>query len=315
MCGRADMDLYFDSSVYDFIYKAGEARAVRRWIQQAHHQVRASDEADLGEALRTPDPVTRAALIRTITTVAPSPTYPSDLVCAEEFLGEVRRCRPAWIKTYPSLKSKEQYLRWRRGAMWAVLKTDPSLLPARAAGDFKVLKRVIRGNIAAQKASQQAERKGLRRVYTVHVPELVSTFATYSELEKHARVQAEADWRLQLMKPTTPSAENDWLLPHLDGEAMSHANDWSMFWFKEADLGAMPTVHLATLVEYFQRQRPITPGNTLDRIHAQYLVAYDRVVTADADLYDALVLVTQQLKVRGSPVFIKRPAGGSAWPN
>jgi hypothetical protein len=34
------MDLYFDSSVYDFVYKAGEARAVRRWLQRAHHRVR-----------------------------------------------------------------------------------------------------------------------------------------------------------------------------------------------------------------------------------------------------------------------------------
>jgi hypothetical protein len=35
-------------------------------------------------------------------------------------------------------------------------------------------------------------------------------------------------------------------------------------------------------------------------------------VTADADFYKALVSVTQQLTVPGSPVFVKRPMGGSA---
>jgi hypothetical protein len=306
------MELYFDSSVYDFIYKAGEASAVRRWLQQAHHRVRASDEANIGEALRTPDPAIRVSLIKTITTVAARPTYPSDLVCAEEFLREVRRNRPAWIRTYPSLASKAQYLRWRRRVSWEVLKADPSLLPAIAGASFHVLKQVIQSNIAAQKASRQAEHKGLRRVYTVHVPELAEVFASHSELEQHVRFQAESDWRLQLTDPKGPSAENDWLMPHVDGDAMSQGNDWSTFWFKEADFAAMPTVHVAALVELFQRERPITAGNTLDRIHAQYLTGFDRVVTADADFYDALVFVTQRLKVRGSPVFIKRPAGGSA---
>jgi hypothetical protein len=69
---------------------------------------------------------------------------------------------------------------------------------------------------------------------------------------------------------------------------------------------------VATLLDYFQPERPITPGNTLDRIHAQYLIAYERVVTADADFYKALVSITQQLTVPGSPVFVKRPMGGSA---
>ena len=306
------MDLYFDSSVYDFIYKAGEARAVRRWLQQAHHRVRASDEANIGEALRTPDSATRASLIRTITTVAPKPTYPSDLVNAEEFLREVRRNRPAWIRTYPSLAAKDKYLRWRRRVSWDVLKVDPSLIPARAAADFQVLKQVIRGNIAAQKARRIAEHKGLRSVFTVQVPELVQVFGSYSELEQYVRYRTESDWRLQLTDPKGPSAENDWLMPHLDGDAMSQGNDWSTFWFKEADLAAMPTAHVAALVELFQAERPITPGNTLDRIHAQYLTGFDRVVTADADFYDALVFVIERLKVRGSPVFIKRPAGGSA---
>jgi hypothetical protein len=107
------------------------------------------------------------------------------------------------------------------------------------------------------------------------------------------------------------------LLPDMAGvyfpvlHAMSQANDWFEFWIKEADLSAMPTTHIGALVEDFQAERPITAGNTFDRIHAGYLVTHDRVVTADADFYDALV-VTQLLELRGSPVLIKRRAGGSA---
>jgi hypothetical protein len=108
------------------------------------------------------------------------------------------------------------------------------------------------------------------------------------------------------------------LLPDMAGvyfpvlHAMSQGNDWFEFWIKEADLSAMPTTHIGALVEYFQAERPITAGNTFDRIHAGYLVTHDRVVTADADFYDALVVVTQLLELRGSPVLIKRRAGGSA---
>jgi hypothetical protein len=106
-------ELYFDNSVYGFIDDAGEARAVRRWLQRSGLQIQASEEVNLGEALRTPDPKTRESRLKTIVTVAPRPTYPFDLVSSEELLGEVTRCRPGWIKAYPAHGSKKAYLRGR----------------------------------------------------------------------------------------------------------------------------------------------------------------------------------------------------------
>jgi hypothetical protein len=93
---------------------------------------------------------------------------------------------------------------------------------------------------------------------------------------------------------------------------MSQGIDWDRFWIAEADLMAMPITYVGVLVEYFQAQRPITAGNTFDRIHASYLVKYDRLVTADVDFYDALVFVKAQLpNLRGSPLLVNRHAGGS----
>jgi hypothetical protein len=310
---RRDANLYFDSSVYGFIDDAGEARAVRRWLQQSRLRVQASDEVNLGEALRTPDPAARTSRIKTIMTVTAGPTYPTDLVASEEFLREVRRNRPDWIRSYPSLASKKEYLRRRRARLWDWLKRDPSLMPDMAGTYLPVLDRVIGENVAAQKARRSAQLKRARLEFTVHVPELVLIFAGYSELEQYARYQAEVDWRLQLTDPKTPSAENDWLMPNLDGDAMSRGNEWFEFWIKEADLSIMPTTHVGAIVEYFQAERPITAGNTFDRIHAGYLVTHDRVVTADADFYDALVFVKKRLlQLRGEPVLIRRPASGSA---
>lgn len=310
---QGDADIYFDSSVYGFIDDAGEARTVRQWLQRSRRRVRASDEANLGEALRTPDAAARTSRVRTIMTVAAGPTYPTDLLASDEFLREASRHRPEWIRNYPSLAEKKEYLRRRRARLWDWLRSDPSLLPDPAGTFFPVLERVIAENVAAQKVRRKAQLEQVKRRFIVHVPDLAPAFAAYSEVEQYSRYQAEVDWRYQLMEPKTPAAENEWLMPRLDGEAMSHGNRWSEFWFRDADLAAMPTTHIGALVEYFQAERPISPGNTLDRVHAGYLVSHDFVVTADEDLFDALNFVKRHLlKLRGEPVLIRRGAGGSA---
>jgi hypothetical protein len=272
--------MYFDNSVYGFIDDADEARAVRTWLKRSQLRVEASDEVNLGEAIRAPDPKVRASRVKTILLVASGPTYPSDLVVSDEFLREVRRCRPEWIKTYPSLASKEAYLRRRRARLSNWIKQNPGTLPDTARIYFPVLGKVIGENSAAQKARRSGQLKHLRRRFIVTLPELVQVFESYSELEQYARYQAEIDWRYQLTEPKTPAAENDWLLPHLDHNAMSVESEWHKFWFRDASLAAMPAVHVQALTEYFQADRRITSGNTFDRIHAAYLATHEVIVTA-----------------------------------
>jgi hypothetical protein len=175
-----------------------------------------------------------------------------------------------------------------------------------------ILRKLVKDNKDAQQTRRTLQLKRARRQYTVHVPELAEIFAQYSELEQYCRWQAEVEWRFSLTDPKTASAEVDWLMPFLDGPVMSRGMEWPAFWIAEADLSAMPTIHISTLVEYFQAERPITAGNTFDRIHACYLATHDRIVTADVDFYDAMVFVKDQLRLRGSPILISRHAGGSA---
>ncbi len=101
-------------------------------------------------------------------------------------------------------------------------------------------------------------------------------------------------------------------MPYLAGHVVSSGTEWPEFWISEASLEAMPITHISTLVEYFQAGRPITAGNSFDRIHACYLQTHDRIVTADADFYDALQFVKSQRVLRGTPVLVKRKVGTSA---
>ncbi len=79
------------------LFAAGLASPATAWRRQMRRTS--------GEALRIADATVRASRVKTIFTVAPRPTYPTDLRCAEEFLREVGRNRPGWIRAYPSVKS------------------------------------------------------------------------------------------------------------------------------------------------------------------------------------------------------------------
>src|SRR5262245_9853983 len=80
------MELYFDSNVYDFIGARNEARVVRKWLERTNHTLIASDEANVGEVLRIPDPHARASQVRTIMLRLPV----ADLL-RQQFLGPVGR--------------------------------------------------------------------------------------------------------------------------------------------------------------------------------------------------------------------------------
>ena len=285
------MKLYFDSSVYAFIEAKNEARTVRAWLRRRGHDLLASDEADLGEALRTPDPVTRERRVRVITSIARLSQPPTDLVMAKELLVEIARCHPEWIKNYPSLRSEREYMARRRRQSWDPLKADPSALSPTARFFLGRIHQVLGVNRAGAQARRDIRRTG---------------GALYQDRSRFTRWQMEMDWRLQLLEPTTPGAELNWLRPRLDLDAMFRPPpaDWQRFCATEIDLARVPMNYFSALIIYWQSGASI--GDTLDRIHACHLLTFDRVVTADKRFFRTRENARTVAPTAGVPLLIER---------
>lgn len=290
---NAIVKLYFDSSVYAFVEARDEARGVRTWLRRKGHDLFASDEADLGEAIRTRDPTTRARRIRIVTSIARLSEPPTDLVMAKELLGEINRCHPEWISRYPSLRSQQEYMARRRRQSWSPFKADPSADSPTAQFFLGRVHRVLGANRAGARARREIRTKG---------------GAIYKDFGRFARWQMEMDWRLLLLDPTTPGAEHDWLGPCLDLPLMfrQRSTDWERFCATEVDLNRVRMNYFSLAIIYSQTGTSI--GDTVDRIHACNLLTFDRVVTADKRFFSTMQRARAIAPTTGEPVLIDRGA-------
>jgi hypothetical protein len=309
------MDLYFDSSVYGLIDALNEAKTVRRWLRAERHRLIASDEANIGEVLRIPDSAARTRLVETIfrSGARPSPR-PADLAGAEELLSELMRIKPEWVRTYPGLRSKADYMRHRRRTVWDELRADPWYLPPASIQVMPALEGVIGDNLTAQKARRQAVQQGASMNFVArNRPDLTALMTGYPELERYIRYQLCVDWWSMFENPKSASAELDSLAPHLDFEEMfrNPQGPWLEFWFRELDPDRMPSSVASVLVEKHQEKYRVTAGNTIDRIHGAYLQLADRIVTADRDFYNIMLCVVGDMKTRGVPILVDRGAASA----
>jgi hypothetical protein len=310
---RRGLRLYFDTSAYDFINSTGETGVVKRWLMDNGHSLRASDEANIGELLRIPDQNERAAQIRLITALAELCERPTDLIMSEEMLREIRRCRPGWITTEPSLDYTASFLAWRRREAWDALRKDPSALPPEAQAALAEIGKVIGANKVAQAMRRSSHLQQARLLVRTSLQDLQPIIDGYAEVERYVRAQLFHDWSLLLTEPVTVSAETTWLAPLLDLVAMFRVprEDWQRFCIVEVDLAQIPMNRISVLTEYCQHGKQVTFGNTVDRIHACHLVDFDRVVTADKDFYEVMKEVLSLMTVPGIPIYIDQATGSA----
>src|SRR5438309_2052650 len=64
--------------------------------------------------------------------------------------------------------------------------------------------------------------------------------------------------------------------------------------------------------EYLQLQQSIDIGNTVDRIHAGYLMQTDRFVTADKPFFGAIAAARADVPYPATPLLIQSKTGASA---
>lgn len=291
------MQLYFDSNVYGFIDERNERSAVRGWQKKNKHRLVVSDEANLGELVRTPDLATRARLVDLATHLGDLSQPPTDMIASRELLGEIGRLHPEWISTYPSLRSASEYVARRRREMWEPLKADPSLaLSGTAVSQVETIARVLGENRDAMRKRRDARAQG---------------DPAYTDLKLVTREQMRMDWQLFLTGPTTPSAEIDWLRPALNLNEVFARNGstWRDFWDNQIDVQRIRMNYLSAVVVFCQKDANI--GNSIDRIHAVHLLTSDRVVTADENFYKVMQCARAIVSTPGLPVLVDRSAASA----
>ena len=305
---------YFDSSVYGFIDACKEADEVAAWLKKTGHVVVASVEANIGEALRIPDPAARHTRIAVITKVARQRSgRPIDVVAAEEFLTAIEHHRPGWLRRKPRNQAKEKYLKLQR-RQWNALVKDPGYMPPYASTVLTILHTEFGLNRQRQRERRDQLRSGADIPPITADPALQAAIASLNWSERHIRYQLSGEWYFQFKEPKTTTAVSDWLLPSFNLNRMfaQPGDDWFRFWMQDVKLLDVPTNYIGALVEHLQLQRKIEIGNTVDQIHAGYLLQSQHFVTADDAFYDVINEATKVLAVPAKPLFIRQSAGGSA---
>jgi hypothetical protein len=303
------MRIYFDSSVYSFIQDRREGEAVRTWLRTHGHQLVASDEANVGEALAIKESDERSARIVLIQRLADWAWPPSDLVMAEEVFREVARSRRSWIKEYPGHRSKKAYRDVRRSQSWDALRADSSAFTSRSAAQINAIQDVIQENRDAQAIRRQLRGEGPFKVVSQY-PNLQRAFDQMSAEEQYFRVTAGMDYLLLLTQPVTPSADTEWLAPMLAVETIfqGDTSDWGRFWATEIDPARMPVNYLYAMALYCQEERKVTRGNTVDRIHMTYLHSCHAVITCDRGMFASMECALALTPSMGQPTLLTRSA-------
>jgi hypothetical protein len=282
------VNLYFDSNIYDLIVKRNEVQDVRRWLRATGHQVYASLEGDVTEALRAPESM-RVPLVTAITRIAKPVHPPYDYRHFREIAAEIARQRPRWLRRPIDRKAIDVYLR-RRRAEWNVIKEDPAYAPSNLGQQGVRVAAAIGVDTGRQRTSR---RLGRSPEWIRHsASDVQQCIDSLSQKERHWRYVASEEVPASLNAEIRKQGHLEWL------RVLSWPQptvEWHRFWMCDVEADRVPISRIIGLVELFQRQRKVTSGNSIDRIcHAPHLVGFDRLITGDADFLKILQQVTAE---------------------
>jgi hypothetical protein len=81
------------------------------------------------------------------------------------------------------------------------------------------------------------------------------------------------------------------------------------FWLAELEDDAVAPLRVASLIDFFNRDRKADPGDWGDINHGAFAVGRDYLLTADRNFLEALVKVRAQPRVTmAAPLFVNRTA-------
>jgi hypothetical protein len=297
--------LYFDSSVLDPIAAQSAGGRVKKLLRDRGAVAFASTQ-NLIEAWRIPDDTVRATLVRTIIQVARDrEEMPLILRIVRSVVGQMRHQHSDWIRTDPDLSLQRRDMERRRES-WRQVKDNAAYVPR----GVTQAKQFLRAEVAESRRRHAAHR-ALRRAggKARNPPKIQALVDALPEPEAFwRREQGLGWWDAVTTNQRRVGDLRDWLLPYVRSDRLD-IESWMTFWLGELEDDAVAPLRVASLVDFFNRDRKAEPGDWGDINHAAFAVGRDYLLTADRNFYEALLKVRAQPRVTmAAPLLVNRTA-------
>ena len=310
----ADVRLALDTNVWTLIADRDEAKGFARWCRSRGITV-VVPPATLLEISRTKDPIRRARILAAATT--PPRIHPRTEAAEEsaEFIEEIRRLRPSWLREKPiNLAHFENLDRLWTRKVPRFAKYEPDVLGEMTrtteSGRLEYEQEAV---VNSQRSRQDALRAQGREVNLGNLhdtwvsPADEADAAYWTPLPASGRIE---EWRFQnavvywsaLQQPATygktlgrDTTRADWIDPFVDLGALrqDHA-DFNRLWFEEIAAERVLRNWLRWAVQLAQVKFRLGRGNATDEQQAAYLPDCDVYATADRRFHLALEAVARQ---------------------
>ena len=305
--------LYFDNSVLDPIATQGAGGRLKKLLRDRGAEAFASTQ-NLIEAWRIDDDTVRANLVRTVIQVARDrEEMPLMLQMVRGVVGQMRHHHPDWIRPDPDLRLQRRDIERRRES-WRQVKTDPAYVPKGVLLAKPFLKEAVAESRRRQTAYRALRRSGGKARNPPRIQGLIDALPEPEAFWR--REQGLAWWDAVTTDPRDATTTDrrrvgdlrDWLLPYVVRERIDRES-WMTFWLAELEEGAVGPLRVASLVDFFNRDRKADRGDWGDINHAAFAVGRDYILSADKNFSEALAKARAQSGVTmGVPIFVNRMA-------
>ena len=279
------MRILLDSNVWRYFVDAKAIGALSSAVRRSRHSI-AIAPAVLYEALRTGNPVIRAALVDAMTLPHWQRLMPEAFSESEEIRAEIRRLHPDWLRPQPdhTLYKALRYDWMRsRGGFWDRARKEADAERKRI-DDGELLERARAQAVDAREESETLPKRWantpLRQLQVIPVN---ATPGWDGSPVDFWRIDALRCFKTMLFMERNPYAE--WLSDEVDlnfvffDVAASNA-----FWLREIETKNMRRHWLRSAFEYQQRFQRVTDGTPGDSQLGTYLVEVDLMLSADGGI-------------------------------
>lgn len=280
-----------DSNLWRYLVDAHAGGTLVRQARQSGTDILVAP-AVVYEALRLRDIPTRNAIIRLMTNSAFRRLMPEAYIESMEFLREVERLRPKWLRSKPALQFFDRLrLDWKKssGGFWVRCKNSPE----REAGYLHAIEGpMIEG---AQAQARNARREMIEVVKWNRNPPMDKTMAAFQSSVSGWRGDPFEAWRMDGLTVLTHALREygnpyrDWIAPFIELDyGLLDSAEWVEFWVYLADQRGLSLQWIRWASSFAQRFRRVSPGTPGDSQLFTYFPQCTAVISADKILLEIL---------------------------
>jgi hypothetical protein len=270
------VDLYFDTNVFQHLDRRGEVGATADLVAARRARILLSS-AHQTEILRIDDPAQRASRVGAVFAFNVRFLPPEAIRLTREFLDEVKRLHPDWVRSRATGLIGSRFTNESR-RIWRDLRDRPEDRPQRM-DEFEAMQaQVIRTHRDRQRKTRErleAHKGG------------IADRLPLSEIDPYWRLRAWRGWTEDVFTKPGVTDYSILLDGRIDVTRITPAT-WAHHWEHEVDPARMPRHYAIGAADFAQRRHSLSPGNSLDALHAANLLDAERFVTADGDFADVL---------------------------